>query len=1271
MASLKDKISNYIKAKVAKVKYDFNPGVQGSAANKFWSGKGGETLENVNKVNPWRNMMPIQQQVNSIKNPDVLKYSQAALIPLLHDYTASLPQTTTDKLNQPINISKNVPTWAVPFKAGAVATDFALNMVKGALVGDPDTYRISKPAFRKLLDGEKFANLTPEEQQAIQKANSYNSLNYVGMAEGLIPKGKLKVKGQIQKSAQQGRQSVPLSSAQQTPLPQSKISPEVGRQSKRSAKLADQNSFTNNIPQDVKLRGFTESVQDATTVSSKAKSGVDGSYNVKHNKQLMGEAQALLTEGASIDFKNVKNLDQKITATIQEAINLDKAGNHAEAAALYNNLAENATELGRSVQALSLLDKMSPEAISLSAAGKIKKYNLTATRKIPELNAEQAKMISDSVTQIRNMPPGRERNIAINELNIRINEFIPSSLTDKIITTWKAGLLTSLRTHERNLVGNTMMTGAEILKDPFASLADIAMSKRTGIRTQTSTLQGLSELGSANTRQQVSDLVVRGYDPTQEISKFEIKKVNWGKNPVEQALKTYTDSVFRVLSAEDRPFYNAAFARSMYDQAGAAAKNAGKSGDTAFIKNLVDNPTEQVLTTATTDANYATFHDKNIVSKYASSIKRVAGDNWTKLPAEVVMPFTGVPSSIAGKTIAYSPIGLVKGAAKFGKVVVKNVPDLQRQAAQEIGRGTVGTGLFGLGAYLMSKGLMTGQPKDATEAEQWKLEGKQANSVMVNGKWRSINSVGPQTLVILAGAKYQEEMDSLEGSFGKYAAGLGKDQLSQTFLQGMLGPLNAISDPNRYGTSYVGNTLSSAVPNIVKDVSKATDSTARETNTIPDYFKAGVPGLRNTLLPRRDVLGNVIPQEPTKIAAFIDLFNSKTPISNTVVNELARLNNEGTNATPSKLQKTQTINGVKMKLTPQELNNLEAQVGPQLTTALERLFRTEEYQAQSDAMKAKAVDNLVADIRKRVKAQAGSIGMPDTGYVSSKDAPKTLTDKLSVYGNSALTDPGKTINAILSGQPIRKVVGDSVILERQNDLAVLDNGNKTTVVDHIVPLSLGGTNDKSNLQTLTTNENKAKAKVEGVILRELKAGKITEKEAQARVLKWRDQIDVLPEADKQDILADLASGGGRTYQIISESGSVRDVDIDSPLRPPSLTGQDLLDKEIMSDYKSSINKRIKDIKDVYKNGDITAEEANKLLSQYTKLKERVANLTKKPKKLSIRRGTVPKIKSSKPKTATLKAFKPSGKAKFNVKTVQPTNYKVSKADLDKLRTGNV
>jgi hypothetical protein len=739
-----------------------------------------------------------------------------------------------------------------------------------------------------------------------------------------------------------------------------------------------------------KQRGFVTSVQEAPNVKKGVKKLTKGTYTPKENEALMGEAKALLTDGGTIDFGNTKDLDKKVAATIQTALNEQAAGNPQAAANLYNSLSEQGTNLGRGVQAFNLLEKMSPEAIALSAAGQIKKFNRIHGKQIPELSGDQVSLIGEKVKRIMGMAEGREKNIALNDLENTLSGFIPSSFADKAMAVWKAGLLTSLRTHERNFFGNAIHGIAEVAKDVPAAGADMLMSGTTGKRSMSVALRGMGEFGSKSTRQQMADIVMKGFDPTEQINKFDYKKVTWANTPVQQFFKGFTDLTFNSLGASDKPFFNPAFARSLYDQAGTAAINAGRRGDMKFIQGLVDSPTDEMFKIATIDASTATFKNKNAASQIAANMKRAAedagqkfggdvGGQVGKVVSEMTLPFTGVPSSILGQTIAYSPIGLVKGMAKVGRVVAGQVPELQRQAAQELGRGVIGTGIFGLGAYLAGKGLITGQPKDAEEARLWDAQNIPRNSIMVNGKWRSLNSIGPESLVALAGAKLNEELGKEDGSLANYGVSLAKDQLDQSFLRGVQSPMNAITDPKRYAKGYVGGLVSSVVPNIVKDAAKATDDTQRETNTVLDYARAGVPGNpfglgRKGLLPKRDVLGNEMKQEPSGIGAFIDVFNSKTPNTGQVVNELSRLYSVGNGATPTKLDKSFSVFGQPITLTPKELDGLEASSGGEITKRFQTVMNTPGYSEIPDEDKAKLLNGIVDSVRSTEKKRLFATG---------------------------------------------------------------------------------------------------------------------------------------------------------------------------------------------------------------------------------------------------------------------------------------------------------
>lgn len=141
----------------------------------------------------------------------------------------------------------------------------------------------------------------------------------------------------------------------------------------------------------------------------------------------------------------------------------------------------------------------------------------------------------------------------------------------------------------------------------------------------------------------------------------------------------------------------------------------------------------------------------------------------------------------------------------------------------------------------------------------------------------------------------------------------------------------------------------------------------------------------------------------------------------------------------------------------------------------------------------------------------------------------------------------------------------------------------------------------------------------------------------------------------------------------SESEQVKSINMNPDLTPPQLTGQKELDKEILSDYKSSLSRRINDIVKLYELGQMSSEEAEKEIAKISVLKEIVSQIGKssKPKKIRVSRGSIPKTRKTSVKKVSLKTIKRNDKAKFNVKVKKPTTYKVSQADLEKLRTGNV
>ncbi len=285
----------------------------------------------------------------------------------------------------------------------------------------------------------------------------------------------------------------------------------------------------------------------------------------------------------------------------------------------------------------------------------------------------------------------------------------------------------------------------------------------------------------------------------------------------------------------------------MASQAIAKANNAGVKGieRQKFIDNLLENPTEDMLKYATKDAETAVFQNKTVLGKVAKGIQKIGGG-----VGEFIVPFGRTPSAVATQIINYSPIGIVK-------TIIENIGKGrfdQRLFAQGMGRGITGTSVLAIGSELFKKGLMTlARPTSEKEQKQWELEGKKPNSILINGKWRSIQVLGPAGNVLLVGGHINQaysKSGSPTEAFGKALAGSAKSFSEQTFLTGVNQVMNAINDPEQSANTYIGSTLSSTVPTIVSDVSRATDSKERRASSILERFKAkrisfAVCGLQN------------------------------------------------------------------------------------------------------------------------------------------------------------------------------------------------------------------------------------------------------------------------------------------------------------------------------------------------------------------------------------------------------------------------------------------
>lgn len=731
---------------------------------------------------------------------------------------------------------------------------------------------------------------------------------------------------------------------------------------------------------------------------------VSGQYIPRSTDKLAVEARTII----KTNIKKAEGLarvgtDDKAIATAAELIKhysdeavktTDKAVEVAlyeKASNIAHTTAYNLTEQGRSIQAASIMGRLTPEGFIRFAAKEINKYNDTvniASRKIPSLTVKQTKYILKEAKKINSMTDGVEKAMAFSKLNTHITELVPTPLFKKLINIWKAGLLTGIRTSGLNTFSNLSHGTSEIIKDIPATAADSIMSLFTGKRTLAFATKGSLKGVKEGTKKGWRYLTT-GFDERHIAAKLDYTKVNFGKGKVAKAFQRYEETIFRIMGAEDQPFYYGAKARSIANQSLAAAKNKGLKGRAAreFAEKLMKNPTDDIIKFASADAEIAVFQNLTELGKVARGIQKFGGG-----AGEIIVPFGRTPASVATQLFNYTPAGPVK---EILKQIYKGKFD-QRLLSQAIGRGVTGTGVIYIGSKLFKKGLMTLEyPRTEKERELWKIEGRIPNAIKIGGKYRNIAVLGPAGMTLLVGGYYEkalQESGSHIAALKEASIGGGKSLSEQSFVSGLNSFVDAITDPERSAELYAANVIGSLIPTIVGDIAKAKDPYERVAPGVLGRVKSKIPFLREKLEPQIGVLGTEIPRKAGPIASMIDPSRPSTILTAPVIIELRRLANKGHNVTPSKLGDKYGYE----TLTPEQNTALWEKAGELLNGKLENLIQTETYSNLSDEERAKIISGFTS----KAYLITRTLAVMD---LTDRLAGEELKNKLSLFKGNLMT----------------------------------------------------------------------------------------------------------------------------------------------------------------------------------------------------------------------------------------------------------------------------
>lgn len=685
-----------------------------------------------------------------------------------------------------------------------------------------------------------------------------------------------------------------------------------------------------------------------------------------------------IKEGRDIGDEHIAVASQLLNRYKQEA---DAATDLFRKNEIYESMADVAhdtaarlTEAGRTIQAATILGNVTPEGAIRRAAREINKYNSNNPNKAPKkLTPEQTRLIYNEKDEINKMPMGEERAMREFFFNDALNSLVPSSKADIISNTWKAGLLTGIKTSGLNIASNTAHFITELLKEVPSVGIDIISSLFTGERTTALTTRGVVSGGQEGFGKGWRYLTT-GFDERNVGSKLDYKKMNFGNSKTAKTFQSYTNAVFRTIGSQDQPYYYAAAKHSLWSQSLAAGKNKGLRGNELleFARDMVANPTDEILKRSVTDAQMVVFQNKTELGRLARGIQqaKIAG-----IPVgQFVVPFAQTPSAVAMQIINYSPVGAVK-------TIIENVGKGrfdQRAFSQGIGRSIVGTAPLVIGAEMYKNGLISLDYPNGNEREIElnKAEGVAYNSFRTgeDDDWRSIITLGPAGNLLLFGAYFQKALDE-SGSLTEsmYTGGFGalSSFTEQTFMTGFNKFTEFVQDPVRYGESYLPNLAASAIPTFVSDFAQANDPLQRNSrgegfvDSLGTRAMNRLPGARNQLPPQVDALGNQVQRRTDAITSMIDPTRPSEDISTPLTDELRRLTNAGFKVSPTKIG---TSKGYSSLNRQQEANFYEV-VGSNVQEKLQILTEDPLYQSLTDDQRA----SIIEKITRKAKNQGAAI----------------------------------------------------------------------------------------------------------------------------------------------------------------------------------------------------------------------------------------------------------------------------------------------------------
>lgn len=570
-----------------------------------------------------------------------------------------------------------------------------------------------------------------------------------------------------------------------------------------------------------------------------------------------GWEQALADYKAQINAGKVSK-DNTVMgiALYNNAVN---SGDYATALDIASLMVKNSTNTAQSLQAMRILNKLSPECKLYLAAKSVETIEEDLNEKYKDNKADihVDKVLYDEYGKA--LRSGDEDGIktAWAKIEQSVAQQIDATWYEKLNNFRYLAMLGNPRTHVRNIVGNAFFVPVRAAKNTIAyGLENVADSKVNGGIERSKAMLNRNNANDValikyamTDYEAVQETILSGGKYVDTFQGIDKKRTIYKTKILEAARKGNSN----LLDAEDAWFCKPAYANALakwYKANGITAEqlNTGKVPESTIIK---------AQTVAIKEAQKATYRDTNRFSAMVSRLGKVDNKIASAL-IEGVLPFKKTPANILVRAVEYSPVGLIKSLAvdtKKVKAYVNGDAENGMSPAQfidDVSAGLTGTALVGLGVLLASWGLFSGSPGDDDKQNKFdELGGSQNYALNIGGLSITLDWLAPESMPLFVGVELYNSLSGKSEDNG-FVQNLMSSVMSLStpmFEMSMLQSVNDLFDNLAYikqgqgsfkiATSMATNYISQYFPTLFGQAERAFGENQRETTYIDRNSNVG------------------------------------------------------------------------------------------------------------------------------------------------------------------------------------------------------------------------------------------------------------------------------------------------------------------------------------------------------------------------------------------------------------------------------------------------